>query len=258
MPGFSLAINILFKTEIMKRQIVLALMMVCITLPALVLAQDAKKIIAKHIKAIGGYKKLTNEQMLHAIGVREGGAASAEIEMWQINNKGFRVDMKTADTTRSQIMYDGYRWIETNPGKKGKPNKLPEAVWKNTDLGLAGEIADYKSDSVKLTYSGKETVDGRECFKILLTNRAGRNTYYFIDTDTYYILQSMVVKIENGKETEMGTSRFGNHKRTKYGLIQPYLLMQVVNGKVVGSTRLSLIEINNPVDEAVFKMPESL
>jgi hypothetical protein len=217
-------------------------------------AQDAKKIIEKHIKAIGGYKKLTSQQTLHTKGeISTGGT----IEMWQWSNKGFRADMKKGDTTRSQVTYEGYRWMETNPGKKGKPTKLSEAAIKNIDLSLGGEIADYKSDSVKLAYSGMDTIDGKHCYKILFTNKAGRATYYYFDTDTYYILQSKVVKIENGKETEMGTSRFGDHRKTSYGLVKPYLLMQVANGKVVGSTKLTLIDINGAFDEGVFKMPEN-
>jgi hypothetical protein len=217
-------------------------------------AQDAKKIIEKHIKAIGGYKKVTSQQAVHIQGeIIAGGITTGTITMWQISNKGFRADMKRGDTVRSQVTYDGYRWSESNPGKKGKPVKISEAALKNMDLSLGGEIADYKSDSIKLTYSGMDTVDGKPCYKILLTNKGNRTTYYYFDTKTYYILQSKVVKIENGKETDMGTSRFGDHRKTPFGLVRPYLLMQVVNGKVVSSTKILLID--EVVEESVFKMP---
>lgn len=219
-------------------------------------AQTADQIIKKHIKAIGGLKKINNQKTLHTIGdVTSLFMGDIKIEMWMLNNKGFRSDWIKNDTTRSNIMYDHYRWTEVNPGKIGKPQKMDEATWEKIDLDLAGEIVEFQKKGNTAEYSGKENVDGKECFKIRLTAKTGRVTYYFIDTKTYLILQSTVVHLESGKEVEDGTSRFDDYRKTNAGTLQPFLLMQINNGKVLSTTKISALEINMPVDGKIFEIP---
>lgn len=134
---------------------------------------------------------------------------------------------------------------------------MPDAVWQSMDLDLAGEIVDYKKKDSKEEFAGRETIDGKECFKIRITRKTGKMTDYFIDTKTYYIIQSTVVILKEGKKSDGGTSRFGDYRNTGYGTVRPFLLIQFVNGKVMMKTQLSLVETNEPVDEKIFDIPAS-
>ena len=119
--------------------------------------QSAEHIIKKHIKAIGGLKLINKEESIHTIGTFEGASSgNGKIEVFSLHNKGFRMDMTRNDTTRSTVMYDGYQWTETTPGKKSKPQKMPDAVWQSMDLDLAGEIVDYKKKGSKAEYAGRD------------------------------------------------------------------------------------------------------
>lgn len=219
-------------------------------------AQSAEKIIKKHIKAIGGLKKSQKEVSVHSMGTFEGSMmGNGKIEMFSITNKGFRMNLTKNDTTRSTIMYDHYRWSETTPGKTSKPQKLPDAAWESIDLDLGGEILEYEKKGNTADYMGKESIEGKECYKIKITKKSGKATYYFIDTKTYYILQSTVIAMKDGKGIDGGTSRFGDHRKTAFGLVKPFLLIQVMNGKVVMTTRNTMIEVNKAIDEKVFEMP---
>lgn len=240
----------------MKRILTLVFLTAVLGLPNLCKGQNAEQIIKKHIIAIGGLKKINSQQTLHTTGQVESlFMGNIKIEMWMLNNKAFRSDLIKNDTTRSNVMYDHYRWTESNPGKKGKPQKVDDAAWAKIDLDLAGEIVEYQKKGNTAEYIGKENVEGKECFKIKLTAKTGRITYYFIDTKTYLIVQSTVVHMENGKEVDDGTSRMDDYRKTNAGTLQPFLLMQVKNGKVLSTTRISTIEVNKPVDDKVFEMP---
>jgi len=221
------------------------------------MAQHADQIIRKHIRVIGGLKKVNSQENLHITGdVESIFMGKIKIEIWQINNKGFRSAFTKNDTTRVNVLYDHYRWTEVYPGKKGKSQKMGDAAWDNIDLDLAGEIVDYKKKGNSAAYAGKEAVDGKDCYKIKLVAKNGRITYYFIDSRTYYILQSTVVHMENGKEVEDGTSRFDDYRKTDAGIVQPFLLKQVHDGKLVSTTKIMSIEINGPVKDNLFEVPE--
>ena len=101
------------------------------------------------------------------------------------------------------------------------------------------------------------TIDGKECFKIRIIRNPGKITNYFIDTKTYYIIQSTVVVLKDAKESDGGTCRFGDYRKTDYGTVKPFLLLQIMNGKAMMTTRLSVIEINGTVDNKLFETPSS-
>lgn len=219
-------------------------------------AQSAKEIVDNHIKAIGGLEKSQNEKSIHSIGTFEGNIGKGKIEMYSISNKGFRVDLTKEDSTVStNILYDHYRWSESADRGATKPQKLPDAVWESMDLDLSGEVVEYEKKGNTAEYAGKDSVDGKECYKIKITKQSGRVTYYFFDTKTYYILQSTVITMKDGKEIEGNISRFGDYRKTAFGLVKPFLLMQILNGKVMMTTRNTVIEINKPFIEKMFVMP---
>ena len=241
----------------MKRKMIYTLLPCLIFINGCVFAQEAKQIIAKHIKAIGGLKAINKQQALHTVGEMESAfMGKASIEMWTIRNKGFRVDISANDTTRSSVMYDHYSWKEVKPGKTSASTKIPDAAWNALDLDITGEIVEYEKKGNIVMYAGKELIDGKECFKIKLTNKLGRTTYYFIETKTYFIVQSKVFHVDSGKEVDDGTSRFGDYRKTDIKVVLPYLLMQVSNDKVMFTTKILSHEINMQIAESVFKRPE--
>jgi hypothetical protein len=61
--------------------------------------------------------------------------------------------------------------------------------------------------------------------------------------------------MKDGKETDLGTSRFGNYRKTGFGLIKPFELIQMVNGKVTGITKLNMIEVNSTINPSLFEIP---
>lgn len=241
----------------MKLKLTFLSLVVCFVGLNFTSAQTAEGIVKKYIKAIGGLKTIKQVNSLYAEGTIESGMMSGfRIQMYSLNNTGFRINMTKNDTTRSNVMYNHYRWTETSPGNISKPVKVPDAAWEAIDLDLAGELVEYKKKGNSIAYIGKESIEGKEYYKIKITRKSGKMTYYWFDTKTYFIFQSRVVTVQNGQEKDNGTSRQADYRKTEQGSVQPFLVMQLVNDKVVSTTKFSKIEINRVNVEQSFKMPE--
>jgi hypothetical protein len=217
-------------------------------------AQNARDIVQQHITAIGGMEKIKSEKTIRSVGTFESMMMGAgTIETISIDDKGFRMSIKKGDTTRSTVMYEHFRWMEAIPGKKSKAVRLPDEAWNSLDLDLEGEIVDYERKGHTAQYIGKEKIDNQVCYSIRLVNQSGKVTYYSIDTATLFIVQSKVVQLRDGKEVELGTSKFGDYRKISNGTYKPFLLMQLNNGKVMMTTRQNLIEVNGTLNMQLFE-----
>ena len=57
-------------------------------------------------------------------------------------------------------------------------------------LDIAGPLVNYAAKGYKAALKGKDTVSGKEAYKIQLTNAAGKDITYYIDTKTNLLMQT--------------------------------------------------------------------
>ena len=127
---------------------------------------------------------------------------------------------------------------------------MPEAQLKSrqSQLDLTGSFYNYKEKGNTIELAGKEAVDGKDCFKLKLTNKAGKVTTMFLDASTYYRVKTVsMVETEQGEVESVTT--FSNFKPTPEGYVYP---MSTTNQQ--GTTEFSSVEVNKKVDEKVFQI----
>ena len=108
-------------------------------------------------------------------------------------------------------------------------------------------MRDYKLKGHSVELAGKETVDGKELFKINLTYKGGKKATVFLDPTTYHVVKSITTDKVNGQEQEVVTL-FSNFEKVDGGIVfaktidLPY-----------GRMTVNKVEVNLPVDENIFK-----
>ena len=153
----------------------------------------------------------------------------------------------------------GYSIITTNDGWNFNPfmgQTKPEAITKEDlsqsqdELDLLGGLVDYQTKGNKVTYLGKDDVEGTECHKIKVAYKSGKEETVYIDAATYNKIKSVTKVKANGKEQEV-TSNWGNYQKLPEGI---YVSMSMDNGN--GPITIKTVEVNKTFDDSYFKPTE--
>jgi outer membrane lipoprotein-sorting protein len=120
----------------------------------------------------------------------------------------------------------------------------------------------YKEKGYTLELLGSETVEGTDCFKIKLTKKPFKiggveeenaTTYYF-DKENYVpiLTKSLIPKgPAKGKFQETVLSDY----QEVDGVVMPFSIAQKFDGQIAASVEIEKIEINVPIEDAVFVFP---
>ena len=215
-------------------------------------AQTAEEIVTKHIDVIGGidaWRKITSIRLEGTLVVQ---GAEVSIVQTVLHQKGSRQDISFGGM-------NGYRILTTTAGwnfmpfqGQTEPEPLTEEDIKErqSDLDAQDELVDYKEKGTTVELAGKDDVDGTECFKLLLTYKSGVTKTLFIDPKSYHIIRQVAKAKANGQEFEEVTN-FSNYQKLPEGIL---VAMSV--GMAIGEFNLTKVEVNVPVDEAIFKLPK--
>ena len=107
----------------------------------------------------------------------------------------------------------------------------------------------------KAELAGKETIDGKEAYKIKLTLSTGKEITYFVDTKTYLLIQTKQMRAgmnSNEGEREVVTN-YSDYKPVD-GIMFPHTISNPGEGPGAGSMTFNKIELNKPIDESQYSL----
>lgn len=211
-------------------------------------AQTADEIVAKYLTAIGGadnWKKINTMKLTGAVNA---GGMEIPVTVTSVHKKAQKIEFTVNGMTGYTIITDKAGWAYSPMGGQTKPEAMTaEMVKEGQDqLDIQGELVDYKAKGYKVTYLGKDDVEGTECHKLKVVMPSGKEETMYIDATTFYHIRSVSKGKANGKEVEM-TSNFSNYKKLPEGIVFP---MTIDDGG--GPVDVKTVEINKPVDESIF------
>ena len=212
-------------------------------------AQTAEEIIAKHIEATGGldaWKKVNSIKIEGILNVQGNDVA---ISFIQLHGKGMRQDISVQGMSGYQIVTPTKGW--TYLPFQGQTEVVPmsDALVKQSQnqLDPRGSFVEYKEKGHSAELAGKESVNGSECYKIVLTFNSGVKETALIDSKTFYVVLIRTRQMINDELQEMETA-YSNFEKIPEGIIIPRLLA-LPHGNLV----INKIEVNKPIDEKIFQ-----
>jgi hypothetical protein len=216
-------------------------------------AQSAEKIVEKHIAAIGGADNWKKIKTMKLTGSMNAGGLEIPVIITTAQGRGQRVEFTFSGMAGYQIMTTTEGWSYAPFGGQTTPEAItPELVKESQDdLDIQGPLIDYKAKGNTLTLLGKDEVEGTECFKLKVVSPSGKEQTMFIDASNYYHIRTIEKIKANGKEEEH-ISNYGNYQKLPEGIVYP---MSIDDGE--GPITIKTVEINIPVDDSIFKLPET-
>lgn len=215
-------------------------------------AQSLDEIVNKHIEAIGGLDNWNKLKSLSMECNMKAQGTDIKFTIYQIDKKCVRQDINVGGMTGYSIIKTTEGWNYAPWMGQTKPEAMTPDDVKNAqdELYIQDEFITYKELGKKIEYFGKDDVDGTECHKIKMTNKDGKETTFYIDPSTYYVIKETDKMMADGKEVENSTF-LSDYKKLNEGIVYP---MSISSGW--GEMTITKLEINPKIDETLFATPK--
>lgn len=210
-------------------------------------AQTADEIVNKYVDARGGAEKLKALQSMVMEGSMSQQGVDVVMKYTSVHNKGTRVDFTAMGQSGYNIISTTEGWA-FNPFGGGEVQAIEGAQLKEAQAGLdlQGPLFDYKAKGHTVEYQGKESIDGKEYFKLKLTRAGGKSTIYYLNSD-YLLFRSVSTNTTDNGDVEVVTE-YGDYRKLPNGYTVAFIRKSGAN-----EITFDKIDINPTVDEKVFK-----
>ena len=130
-------------------------------------------------------EKLNSITSVYMEGARQMMGNEVPVKVTMVQGKLFRNDFEFGGTSGYTIVTPTAGW-SLIPMRSPTPEPITDDRLKamQAQLDIAGPLVDYTSKGNKVELQGKETVNGKETYKIKLTTSTGKEINYFIDTQS--------------------------------------------------------------------------
>lgn len=240
----------------MRRSVLAGLAAALIGLPAA--AQSLDDVLAGYLKARGGLEKIKAAQTIRISGkMTVGPGLDAPFTLETKRPKSMRLEFTFSGMTGVQAFDGTTAWMVMPFTGKKDPEPMSAEDTKEFEEGadFDGELVDWKAKGHTVELMGKQSVEGADTWKLKLSKKSGSVSYVFLEADSLLEIRSEMKRKTRGSEVETETS-YGDYKEVA-GLMMPHSMESGTKG---GPQRQKLtaekIEVNVPLDDARFKMPE--
>ena len=226
-------------------------------------AQTADEVVEKHLAAIGGravLAKATSEVATgSAVVSTQGIDIAGPVEIYRkAPNKSrsfVRLDLSAVGGTEVTVdqRCDGKTGFVSNSmqGDRDVTGEQLQAMLNNT---FPSSLLNYKEAGGRIELVGKDKVGDRAVHVLLYTPMAGPASRMFIDAETYDVLRTVTqINVPEAGGAVEQTIDVGDF-RTVSGIRLPFRVTTVSTTQTVSIT-LAKVEINVPIDDAMFARP---
>lgn len=198
------------------------------------LAQTVDEIIARHLEAMGGAKRLKAVQTVRMARISADKPENGDSTILS-KKRGSKFRLEQAELrdgveTRTVQGCDGKTsWsvnshieIEAKPGRRiiDAPPQIRKAdEFCKEQADIDGPLVEYRQKGDSLTLAGKQMVEGREAYdlKVKNANNNGPATHFYVDTKNFLLVK--IAREADGSHTEDLYSDY----RSVDGMMVPFL-----------------------------------
>jgi hypothetical protein len=224
-------------------------------------AQTVEEIVARNLEAKGGIERLKAVNSIRQTSRMSMPSQGAEAPVLVLSKRPnlLRQEVTISPNTKVVSGFDGKSAWVSNPlvSPGGAPMQMSgqDAEIQREQSNFDPPFIDYKQRGYKIELVGTETLNDRKVYhlRVLSPVRAmsrPHTQHAYIDAETG-LETKLVTETENAKfEQELLDWRDVN------GIKVPFQIRMLVNGVLQSENRVEKVELNVPIDDALFMMPK--
>lgn len=215
------------------------------------------EIVGRYVEARGGIEKLRQLQTLRQEGRVSAGAGRYGLVMREIKRPGKTRFELTVQGVTSVVASDGRQGWKVSPLEDEKgPQPIPEEVLVDAreQADIDGPLVDWKSKGSRVEYAGRESVDGRDAYRLKVTLKSGGLLTAWVDASSASLVRTESSRRVRGKPVRIETT-FGDFRRTD-GILFPHRVEVRAAGRPqVLRIVVDKVEVNPPLADSRFAPP---
>ncbi len=220
-------------------------------------AQTVDEIIEKYADASGGRTAVTAVLSMKAIGSMSMMGMDFPFTMYSSFPDKSYLEVNIQGMIMKQGC-DGVTGWTINPMMgSSDPEKIDEDLLKSfKQRGRTYSVLfTYKEDGAKAELIGKESLNGKDVYKIKYTGPENDEQFYYIDDATGNLIKVDKKVNVNGKMVDSRTT-YENYRKIGE-LTIPFLMEVKTSESKMGNQTMILdkVEINPPIEESIYSMP---
>lgn len=221
-------------------------------------AQAADEIVAKVLAARGGADKIRairTQRVDGKISFGPGAEGLFSVEFARPGKMHMEIDINGQTVVR---IYDGKSagWVINPfaPNKDAQPMTAAELRNISDESDFDGPLVDYQTKGNSLALLGKDELDGKQVYKLQLTNKNGDARTYFFDASTFLLVKWEGKRKADGQEVPVET--FFSDYREVNGLKFAFEIdSDSPGGQQQQKITIEKIAIDPQIDEGRFAKP---
>ncbi len=214
------------------------------------------QIVQRHVDALGGIEKMHAIHTFSATGKASmmGGQIQAAMLMKMKRPSSMRIDMTIQNRQMVQAFDGSTAWVLNSAAgpTKATPEETRE-MRNSADIDFSS-LVDYREKGSTVELAGTDDVDGHASYRLKVTRQNGRVEYDFLDAKTFLPVKTATRRKQMG--TEVDIEAYPSNFRPVNGVLFPFQVDQKAGGKLVVQLTIEKVEVNIPLEDAVFRMPE--
>lgn len=226
------------------------------------------EIVATNLKARGGVDLLRETESMKMTGTMTTPRGQAKLTVWMKRPNRKRTETELVSTAneaaggpRTKRVIEGFdgttSWVAVDSMPPQILPLTPQLEEAKSRSEIDPVLLDYKERGRTVSLVAREKADGGEVFHLRIVEK-GRVTHYYIDAATGLDKKvSNRVTSQDGVFAAQQELRFLDYRDVQ-GRMVPFTVQQVLDGKVIGHTKVETVEFNIPIADAIFKMPGSV
>ena len=221
-------------------------------------AQTAAEIVDKVLAARGGTDKIKavrTQKISGTISFGPGAEGPFSVQFERPGKMHMEINIAGQNVVR---VYDGKSagWVINpfSPDKGVQPMSAEDLRGISDESDFDGPLLDYQSKGNQIELAGKDSLDGNQVVKLKLTSKSGQVRTYFFDASTYLLIKWEGQRHADNQDLLVET--FFRDYREVNGLKFAFEIDSDSPG-VSQQQKITLdkIELNSPIDEALFAKP---
>jgi outer membrane lipoprotein-sorting protein len=236
----------------MRKSVIAVVAVIVIAFANVAQAQSVNEVLEKHFKAIGQENLVSVQSFFIKANVSQMGM-EFPMEMRIKKPDMFIINMEIQGQKMVQA-YDGQKGWMIIPMMSPDPQELAgvQLDQAREQANLEDELYNYETKGSTAEMGGKVNVDGKEVFRIKLTDKEGNSKDYFIDASTYLISKVKAKVSAQGQTIDI--EQIMSDYKTIDGIT---MAMKVESKSPMGTAVITMEEVkfNEKFDDAIFKQP---
>ena len=222
-------------------------------------AQTVDEIVAKNLQAKGGAEKWGSVTSVKMTGKIAAQGQEMPLTMYAKRPNMNRQEISLPDGRIVQAFDGTTAWVINPMTGSDQPQPMPGGaadLMKNS-ADFDGALINYKTKGHTIELVGKEKLADKEVYHLKVTMKGGQVQHYFLDAQSGLELKTSAeadMAMGSGMKQTLDTE-MSNYK-AEGGIMLPHTVKYFVNGKPTVEMTVTVVEFNQAVDDAMFRMPK--